>query len=83
MNRYVIIRSDTKSISPPMSKQEAIKKIKQYDKIIQQTCLEKEIEYLYLYDLLNDDELSDGLHPNEIGHQKMCDVIKNKIDQMI
>lgn len=32
MNRYVIIRSDTKSISPPMSKQEAIKKIKQYDK---------------------------------------------------
>ncbi len=32
MNRYIIIRSDTKSISPPMSKQEAIKKIKQYDK---------------------------------------------------
>jgi len=32
MNRYIIIRSDTKSISPPMSKQEAIKKIKQYGK---------------------------------------------------
>ncbi|HSQ89062.1 hypothetical protein [Romboutsia sp.] len=32
MNRYVIIRSDTKSISPPMSKQEAIKKLRQYDK---------------------------------------------------
>lgn len=31
MNRYIIIRSDTKSISPPMSKQEAIKKLRQYD----------------------------------------------------
>lgn len=30
MNRYIIIRSDTKSISPPMSKQEAIKKLRQY-----------------------------------------------------
>ena len=32
MNRYIIIRSDTKSISSPMSKQEAISKLKQYDK---------------------------------------------------
>ncbi|MCR8745001.1 hypothetical protein [Romboutsia lituseburensis] len=32
MNRYIIIRSDTKSISPPMSKQEAIKKLRQYGK---------------------------------------------------
>ncbi|MGL5312862.1 MAG: hypothetical protein ACRC92_06415 [Peptostreptococcaceae bacterium] len=30
MNRYVIIRSDTKSISSPMSRQEAIKKLKEY-----------------------------------------------------
>ena len=58
-------------------------KIKQYDNIIKQTCLENKIDYLYLYDLLNNNELSDGLHPNEIGHQKMCDIIKNKIDQMI
>ncbi|RDY29449.1 hypothetical protein CHL78_001740 [Romboutsia weinsteinii] len=31
MNRYVIIRSDTKSISPPLSEKEAIKKLKEYD----------------------------------------------------
>lgn len=30
MNRYIIIRSDTKSISPPMSRQEAIKKLREY-----------------------------------------------------
>lgn len=31
MNRYIIIRSDTKSISPPMPKNEAMKKLKLYD----------------------------------------------------
>ncbi|MGL4912780.1 MAG: hypothetical protein ACRC3Y_10175 [Romboutsia sp.] len=32
MNKYIIIRSDTKSISSPMSKQDAITKLKQYDR---------------------------------------------------
>lgn len=32
MNRYVIIRSDTKSISSPMSKQDAISKLREYDR---------------------------------------------------
>lgn len=32
MDKYIIIRSDTKSISTPMSKKDAIKKIKEYDK---------------------------------------------------
>ena len=32
MNEYIIIRSDDKSISPPMSKDEAIIKLKEYNK---------------------------------------------------
>lgn len=32
MNKYIIIRSDTKSISSPMSKKEALKTIQYYDK---------------------------------------------------
>ncbi|GAA3662674.1 hypothetical protein [Asaccharospora irregularis] len=32
MNNYIIIRSDNKSISPPMSKHEAVKKLREYDK---------------------------------------------------
>lgn len=32
MNEYIIIRSDTKNISYPMTKQEAMKTLKQYDK---------------------------------------------------
>ena len=32
MSKYIIIRSDNKSISPPMSKHEAIIKLKEYNK---------------------------------------------------
>lgn len=32
MNEYIIIRSDTKNISYPMTKQEVIKTLKQYNK---------------------------------------------------
>lgn len=32
MNKYLIIRSDNKSISPLMSKHEAITKLKEYNK---------------------------------------------------
>lgn len=32
MNKYIIIRSDTKSISLPMSQKEVIKKIQTYEK---------------------------------------------------
>ena len=32
MNKYIIIRYDNKSISPPMSKDEAIIKLKEYNK---------------------------------------------------
>lgn len=33
MNKYIIIRSDNKSISPPMCKDDAIKKIKEYNEL--------------------------------------------------
>ena len=33
MNKYMIIRSDNKSISPPMSKHEAIIKLKEYNRV--------------------------------------------------
>ena len=32
MSKYILIRADDKSISPPMSKHEAIMKLKEYNK---------------------------------------------------
>ena len=56
------------------------KRIQEYDEIIKRTCLENKVEYLYMFDSFNKDELSDGLHPNEIGHQKISKRIKEKLD---
>ena len=39
------------------------------------------VDYLYIYDLLEVDELFDGLHPNNVGHQKICDKVKTKISK--
>jgi lysophospholipase L1-like esterase len=36
-----------------------------------------------MFDSFTINDLSDGLHPNEIGHQKMSTKIKEKIDTLI
>ncbi len=56
-------------------------KIIDFDKELKNICLENNIDYLYIYDLLEVDELFDGLHPNNVGHQKNCDKVKTKISK--
>ena len=46
MNKYMIIRSDNKSISPPMSKHEAIIKLKEKKKKGISTYLVSRSEYI-------------------------------------
>lgn len=48
MNKYMIIRSDNKSISPPMSKHEAIIKLREYNKKGISTYLVSKNEYLHI-----------------------------------
>ena len=56
-------------------------KIINFDKELKNICLENNVDYLYIYDLLELEELFDGLHPNNVGHQKICDKVKNKISK--
>ena len=56
-------------------------KIINFDKELKNICLENNVDYLYIYDLLEVDELFDGLHPNNVGHQKLCDKVKTKISK--
>lgn len=58
-------------------------KIIKYDREIEKICLENNIYYLKIFDLLTNDDLIDGLHPNEIGHQKLCDKVLEKISEFI
>ena len=55
------------------------KNIKMYDEIIKKVCLENNVEYLSVYNLLEDEDFNiDGIHPNERGHEEIFDEIKNK-----
>jgi len=58
-------------------------KIIKYDNEIEKICLIHNIDYLKLFNLLTNDDLIDGLHPNEIGHQKLCDIVLEKINRFI
>jgi len=51
MSKYMIIRSDNKSISPPMSKHEAIIKLKEYNKKGISTYVVSKDEYININSL--------------------------------
>ena len=57
--------------------------INEYDHILKITCDKHKIKYIDVQDILKTDELSDGLHPNEIGHQKLADKIYETIIEYI
>lgn len=55
-----------------------------YDKKLESICKKNKVQYLKMYDLLQNKDFEDGLHPNTSGHQKMylkikSYLIKNKL----
>lgn len=50
--------------------------IQKYDNTVRKIAEENELSYLYMFDLLSNNDLSDGLHPNADGHEKMFLKIK-------
>ena len=49
------------------------------DNCLEDICKLQNVKYIRIRDLINIDELSDGLHPNEVGHKKIANVILEKI----
>jgi len=47
------------------------KNISVYNEKIKEFCSENDLLFIEMFNLLNDDDLEDGLHPNSIGHEKM------------
>lgn len=55
------------------------KDIERYDEIIVKKCKENQVHFIPLLDLINESDLSDGLHPNTEGHKKIYKRIKEYI----
>ena len=58
-------------------------KIIRFDNLLETICNKEKILYLKVYDIITFDELSDGLHPNNIGHKELCNAILIKIIEII
>ncbi|MCK5459554.1 hypothetical protein KAI52_00385 [Candidatus Parcubacteria bacterium] len=51
--------------------------IKIYDLAIKNFCAENNLPFIEMFDLLKNENLEDGLHPNSEGHKKMFIRVKN------
>jgi acyl-CoA thioesterase I len=51
--------------------------VRLYDKKVEESCKGAGVLFLSLYDILNVDELDDGLHPNPQGHKKIFSEVKD------
>ena len=51
------------------------KVILQYDEIVRNICKNNDIVYIPIFNILNDEDFIDGLHPNTNGHKKIYEEI--------
>lgn len=54
--------------------------IKKYNAEIKNICKKHNIKFIETFDLLKQDDFSDGLHPNSKGHKKIFDKILKEIN---
>ena len=50
-----------------------------YDSIIKKICKENNILFIEMFDLLNEKDLEDGIHPTSKGHEKMFQRVKDSL----
>lgn len=72
--------SKTKPIPWNADKTYTNERIKKFDQIIENFCSENNLKFIPINDLLNNDDLIDGLHPNTQGHIKIFERTKPEIE---
>jgi acyl-CoA thioesterase I len=55
------------------------KSIRTYNEISDRICRELNSYYVDIFELLDEKDLHDGLHPNDLGHEKICQKILGKL----
>jgi lysophospholipase L1-like esterase len=53
------------------------KKIKQYNQKLEEFCQKKSVHLIKIFDILDESDLPDGLHPNAEGHRKIFEQIRD------
>ena len=51
--------------------------VKKYDSVVEEFCTEKGVRYISMADVVDKDDLPDGLHPNAKGHQKIFERVRD------
>lgn len=76
---------ETKVVPLPWNKDKSYfnKKIIKFDNKLEEVCNKNNIKYLKIYNLISQDELLDGIHPNSIGHQKLCEAVTEFIKDLL
>jgi len=60
------------------------KNVEQYNQILEQVSNETEnVSFLSVYEVLQMENLQDGVHPNTEGHRKIFEVVSKYIDKTI
>jgi lysophospholipase L1-like esterase len=57
------------------------KRIKQYSFLIESLSKKNDIPYLDMFNLIEDNDLEDGLHPNSSGHEKIFQRVKGFLEK--
>lgn len=50
-----------------------------FDNAIEEICNKENLKYIKLINIINNNELVDGLHPNDVGHEKISKVVLKEI----
>lgn len=53
--------------------------IRQFDDVIKKFCDDNKLKFLSMGNVIADDDLIDGLHPNTVGHIKIFERVKEEI----
>lgn len=57
--------------------------IQKYDAVVEEVCQKQGVPFISLFDVLNKQDLEDGLHPNSSGHKKIFDKVLKKVEPML
>ena len=56
-------------------------KVKEYNNIIKQACKENNVHFIPVYDKISVKDLVDGVHPNNKGHEKIYEIVKQALSE--